>query len=322
MSSGTIPRACFLLAVATLMWTLSLLAVGTACGAEDIWRTPVNLGPVVNSSAGDWAPDISSDGLALFYEYGPGDTWMSTRESIGSPWSAPTNVGYPPNTEEYRDVAPTVSADMLTMYYFSTDTSNGKPDIWFVTRPTATSPWENPTALPANINTTAEERDPEISADGLMLLFDSDRAGGYGGHDLYACTRSSLEAPWSDPVNLGPNVNTSADERGPSIGSDGSVVYFHSNRAGGYGNYDIYLSRFIESEWTSAANAGPTVNSSSHDMTPEISANGGELFFSSDRPGGYGLFDVWVSTVIPEPATLPLIALAALGLFIGKRRSR
>ncbi|MHC4586499.1 MAG: hypothetical protein ACYS3N_18360, partial [Planctomycetota bacterium] len=81
---------------------------------------------------------------------------------------------------------------------------------------------------------------PHISADGLLLFFGSNRPGGYGSWDLYVAKRTTTKDPWSSPMNLGSIVNSTAGEDGPEISADGSTLYFHSNRPGGYGSWDIW----------------------------------------------------------------------------------
>jgi len=309
------------------LFVVPCLAAGEA-GGQPIWGAPVNLGPLINGSDHDSAPDLSQDGLTMFYEHIPGDIWTATRPSVGGAWSAPTKLDCPPCTEEFHEMTPSISSDSLTLYYTSTENVYGPPeewdlcDNWSVSRETVTSPWGNKTALPANINTEYNEYCPEISADGLMLFIRSDRPGVYGDTDFYVCTRASTTDPWSDPVNLGPNVNSSKGELRCSISSDGQTLYFTSNRPGGYGEEDIYYSRYVDGEWTAAVNLGPTINTPYREVTVEISPDGSELFFSSDRPGGYGHKDLWVAALIPEPATLSLVVLGALGLVLRKVKRR
>jgi hypothetical protein len=92
----------------------------------------------------------------------------------------------------------------------------------------------------AEINTSYNDANPSISADGLRLFFNSNRPGGFGQFDLYVATRTAADAPWQQAVNLGVQVNTAYDDKGPSISPDGSLVYFHSTRSAGAGAADLY----------------------------------------------------------------------------------
>jgi hypothetical protein len=111
-------------------------------------------------------------------------------------------------------------------------------------------------------------------------------------------TRASISDPWTEAVNLGPIVNSSAWDGGPSISPDGLSLFFFSERPGGSGGKDLWVTTRIRvsEPWGTPVNLGPTVNSSSEDATPDISADGLALFFFSTRSGGYGNYDLWVTT--------------------------
>jgi len=100
------------------------------------------------------------------------------------------------------------------------------------------------------------------------------------------------------PTNLGPTLNSSARDEEPGASADGLSLYWCSLRAGGYGNYDLWMATRATTQdaWGAPANLGSTVNSSSHDFSPDISADGLSLYFGSDRPGGFGGYDIWVAT--------------------------
>jgi ketosteroid isomerase-like protein len=157
-----------------------------------------------------------------------------------------------------------------------------------------------PVNLGPKINSDKSEGSPRISADGLELYFNSNRPGGYGGADLWVATRPSVDAEWREPVNLGPIVNSSANEIAPTISADGLELYFsdyRANRPGGIGKSDIWVTkrRTKSSDWGEPVNLGSLVNTPSDEITPDISANGLELYFETDRPGGLGSDDLWVA---------------------------
>ncbi len=157
-----------------------------------------------------------------------------------------------------------------------------------------------PVNLGVFINTPFGEGSPKISPDGLELYFHSSRPGGSGGNDLWVTRRPSLDAPWGPVSNLGPVVNSAADEGAPTISADGLELYFHdwgTHRADGVGNADIWMTRrdTKDSPWQPPVNLGLSVNSVENEATPEISADGLELYFESERPGGFGSDDIWVS---------------------------
>jgi hypothetical protein len=108
----------------------------------------------------------------------------------------------------------------------------------------------------------------------------------------------SLErTPWSAPSNLGTSINTTANEQGPTFADGGLTLYFGSDRAGGSGSFDLYVSHrsCTECAWEAPINLGSAVNTSSSETGPSLSADGHRLFFTSTRPGGQGLQDLYVS---------------------------
>ncbi len=97
-----------------------------------------------------------------------------------------------------------------------------------------------PTNLGSTVNSSANDSFQSISADGLSLYFASNRLGGSGRLDLYVTTRETKTDLWGPPVNLGPTINSWAEELLPDISSDGSTLYFCSSRPGGFGNADLW----------------------------------------------------------------------------------
>ena len=98
-----------------------------------------------------------------------------------------------------------------------------------------------PTNLGPTVNSSSMDFDTTISPDGLSLYFASERPGGSGGKDLWMTMRATVSDPWGQPVNLGPTVNSSAWDSCPSISADGLSMYFESNRSGGGGDRDMWV---------------------------------------------------------------------------------
>ncbi len=155
-----------------------------------------------------------------------------------------------------------------------------------------------PQNLGPNINSSSIDAGTNISADGCTLYFSSNRPGGRGGWDLWVATRLTTDADWGPPENLGPTVNTPSDDGPGSISADGLSLYFASNRAGGFGSYDTWVTTRATKGgvWGIPVNLGPTVNSATGDDHPSISADGLSLYFVSNRAGGSGSQDLWVTT--------------------------
>ena len=160
--------------------------------------------------------------------------------------------------------------------------------------------WEQPTNVGFPVSMTSLDGCPFISKDGGSLYFASNRAGGYGGNDIYVAQR--VEDDWGVPVNLGPFINTASDEICPSLTVDGHHLYFVSNRPG-CGGQDLYSSRRQDKRqenWESPINLGCQVNSAQNDFTPSLFEDDAgvlNLYFSSNRPDGVGGVDIYVSTL-------------------------
>jgi ankyrin repeat protein/beta-lactamase regulating signal transducer with metallopeptidase domain len=280
--------------------------------ADRIFGNPTNLGSPVNSFADDYGPNISADELELYFSsyrpdgLGKDDLWVTTRRTKADSWGDPVNLG-PTVNSPAGDGAPCISADGLSLY-FSSDRpgEHGGQDLWMSTRKTKTAPWGKPVNIGPTVNSEAHEIAPSISSDGLELYFsshsqhpESARPGGSGGIDLWVTTRKTNHDHWGEPVNLGPIVNSSFGDSSLSISGDGLSLYFNSDRPGGSGVGDLWVTtRKSKSEpWSTPVNVGPTVNSGGWDVNPNISRDGSILYFSSSRSIGVGGVDIWQATL-------------------------
>jgi len=134
-----------------------------------------------------------------------------------------------------------------------------------------------------------------ISQDGEWLLFAGNFPNkGFGNFDLFI----SYNTPsgWSEPYNLGENINTDFWESSPSISPDKNALYFSSDRPGGYGGKDLYVSyRQPNGKWSLAKNMGPSINTKGDELAPFIHADNQTLYFTSDGLQGYGDFDIFLT---------------------------
>lgn len=133
-----------------------------------------------------------------------------------------------------------------------------------------------------------------ISQDGEWLLFAGNLSGpGLGGYDIYLSQLTPQG--WSEPQNLGATVNTEFWESSPALSPDKRVLYFSSNRPGGYGGRDLYMSvQQPNGRWGQAVNMGASVNSAGDELAPFIHADNQTLFYTSDGLPGYGNSDLFV----------------------------
>lgn len=155
--------------------------------------------------------------------------------------------------------------------------------------------WLPPVSISPNINSQLNEGTCTISADGRHLIFTSCIGRrGYGSCDLFESRKVGAE--WTLPVNLGPEVNSAAWESQPSLSSDGRTLFFVSDRRGGIGNKDIYVSYKLENgKWTKAENLGTNINTPYDEISPFIHVNGRTLFIASSGKPGFGGFDIYRS---------------------------
>jgi OOP family OmpA-OmpF porin len=153
--------------------------------------------------------------------------------------------------------------------------------------------WTPPRSISPQINTAFNEGTCSISADGRTMVFTCCQGRqSYGSCDLYITYNQG--GVWTEPENMGPKINTMAWESQPSLSADGRRIYFCSDRRGGRGKRDIWVSELDEEGyWQSPINLGAGVNTPYDDLSPFIHANGRLLYFSSDGHTGLGGFDLF-----------------------------
>lgn len=257
------------------------------------------------------------------------------------------NIGPPINTEN-SEYVPVITIDESTMIYtyLGSRSTGGLQDLKFRKDTTGDfyedimvaqrvgNTWLSPEPISNNINTNGHDASIALSNDGQVLfIFKSTTKDG---GDIFM---SHLDGQlWSTPVRLGPNINTKWWEGSCSLSSDGKLLYFSSERPGGFGGRDIYVSnRQSDGTWGPARNLGPSVNTPYNDDSPFIHPDGINLFFSSqghNSIGGYDLFysklsnGVWaIPTNIGYPVNTPgnerfyvLSADGATGYYSSDRR--
>jgi len=288
-----------------------VVTVSTRAQADFTFGEPVNLGPTVNSTSLDGTPNISTDGLKMYFQstrpggLGYEDLWLTIRQTIDDPWGPPVNLASV--NSQYREAYPSISADGLMLYFsdyfYGPDRPGGQGghDLWMTSRASLNDSWDTPVNLGPAINSSAQEISASISNDGLAMIFASNRAGGRGDYDLWMSTRPDKQEDWGPPVNLGPVVNSSGFDYECCLSYDGLVLLFMSNRVGGLGGSDAWMTvrKSINDPWSPPVNLGPPVNTSAEDGSVVISADGRMLYFVSTRLGGLGGWDIWQAPILP-----------------------
>jgi len=221
-------------------------AVGGATDLNDIWRfhrasidapwgEAEHLPAPVNSSAADFCP-TPLPGKRLYFVSaraggcGAGDIYR-TRQHPVTGWTTPQNLGCDatgdgPNFVGGEFSPSVVETDTDTLLFFSSPGNDGGTDQDIYVSVMRADRTFAPATQVAELNTAGNDQMPNVSRDGLEMVFASDRAGGAGGFDIWTTTRESTSDPWSTPVNTGSNVNTAASETRPSLSTDRARLHF------------------------------------------------------------------------------------------------
>jgi len=225
-------------------------------GGIDIWiaergspdgpfGAPVNMGAPINSPSNDFCPSPMRDGKGfMFVSNRPGgcggaDIYQTFNHPVKG-WKKPVNLGCQVNSsaDEAGPVLSFADSRMPALYFSSTRAGGlGGSDLYLSRKGSGKF---NPAEPVLGVNSTYDGARPSLRYDGLELVFDSNRPGGEGGFDIWSASRDSLGDAWSDPENLGLNVNSASTVTRGSLSWDGTTLLFGSNRPGGEGGSDIF----------------------------------------------------------------------------------
>jgi outer membrane protein OmpA-like peptidoglycan-associated protein/tetratricopeptide (TPR) repeat protein len=171
-----------------------------------------------------------------------------------------------------------------------------------------------PELLPAPLNQFRNQYFPVLTADNKSLIFTVQRSPdklGQENEDVFISVVAA-DGTFGVPQSISPNINSRENEGTATISGDGNTLVFTScGRAGGVGNCDLYISRRRGNQWTAPRNLGLLVNSKAWDSQPSLSADGRTLYFSSQRGGGLGGYDLYVTTLGPDDSWTPARNLGA-----------
>lgn len=211
---------------------------------DGYWGLARNAGAPLNTAGNEGAQSISSDGRSMYFAacdrndgYGRCDIYYSFHD--GNRWSPGTNIGAPVNTV-YWESQPSVSPNGRMLFFVSNRPGGmGGMDIWYSIRG-SDGKWGKPVNPGKTINTSGDEFSPFIYFNSKTLYFSSNGRETFGGHDIYV-THLNRDSTWTTPENLGPSVNTPADETGLVIESSGKRAYFSSVREKNRGKDIFYI---------------------------------------------------------------------------------
>ncbi len=268
-----------------------------------------NLGININSDLPELRPTISADGNTLFFicENHPVNTkynsvpnsqdiWYSRRDSSGK-WSEARHLAYPLNTSQYNAVY-WMSPDnnrILIRGAFLNGAFNGKGVSMCSLK--SNGRWSEPNALMIK-NYSKYDRGRQSGAtmahDGKTLLLYMTPEPGGENNDLFVCFLTA-DGSWTEPKNLGKTINSPVtDEMTPYVAADGVTLYFSSDRPGGLGDNDIWMTKRLDKtwqKWSEPVNLGSPINTENWDAFFTLDA-GGEYAYLTTNLNTYGESDI------------------------------
>jgi outer membrane protein OmpA-like peptidoglycan-associated protein/tetratricopeptide (TPR) repeat protein len=254
---------------------------------------PVNMGPQINSIDDEYMPVITADEGELIFTRKIKDNEDFYKSSkLNNKWTTAQYLSHQINTPNYNEGAQSITQDGQYIFFTGCDRPNGLGQCDIYVAQKKGDDWEAPYNLGPPVNSRAWESQPSISSDGKTLYFVSNRKGGYGGYDIWKSIMT--DKGWSEPENLGPNINTAYDEQSPFIHPDDNTLYFSSNGWPGLGNMDIFVSRHDkDGQWQKPENLGYPINTYADDSGLTLNARGDFGYFASNNIKGYGGYDIY-----------------------------
>lgn len=265
-----------------------------------------NVGGEINTKRPEYSPVISLDGSALYFtsrrdwangEHREGidprinlpaeDIYVSYRD-FDSSWTTPFRLDLCDPLQNEATMA--VSSDERRVYLYQDTKGNG--DIFY--SDFSTNKFKDVFHYEVKkVNTSSWEPHCTVTPDGLTMYFVSDRKGGYGGRDIYRIVKLPT-GEWSEPINVGPTINTAFDEDSPFIAIDNKTLYFSSNCERSMGGFDVFVSVRDENEvWSPPINLGYPLNSTGDDLFYTTTIDGLTGYLTSFRKNGYGEKDIY-----------------------------
>ncbi len=243
---------------------------------------PKPLAKTVNTSSPEYLPSVTAEGNQLVFTRrirGYEDVFISKK--MDGEWLEPTPLS-DINTEE-NEGSQYISADgsLIVFVRCSDRQGYGGCDLYFSEK--KGDAWTKPENMGQPINTRGWESQPSLSADGNTLYYASSRTGTLGGRDIWRSQRKE-NGEWSNPVNLGSKINTTADDESPFFHPDGKTLYFMSSGHEGMGGYDLFVARRTTEEgWSAPQNLGYPINTKGNEGALFITLDGTTAYFTKDN---------------------------------------
>jgi outer membrane protein OmpA-like peptidoglycan-associated protein/tetratricopeptide (TPR) repeat protein len=256
---------------------------------------PKNMGDSINSKVSEYFPSLTIDEKQFVFTRrvnNMNEDFYESRMLENNQWSLATGLPGDINTDR-NEGAQNISVDGKTLVFTSCDAPDGYGgcDLYYalLTR----KGWSQPFNMGKVINTDAWESQPSIAPDKRALYFAAREEAGYGGSDIYV-SYIMPDGKWGPPMNMGPDINTPADETSPFIHADNQTLYFTSDGLPGYGGADLFLVRKDSTgHWGKPENLGYPINTIDHEGTLFIASNGHTAYYASDRFDTRGGLDLY-----------------------------
>jgi outer membrane protein OmpA-like peptidoglycan-associated protein/tetratricopeptide (TPR) repeat protein len=263
--------------------------------------SPQNLGDGVNSAESEYFPSLPITGNEMIFTRrinGFNEDFFGSIKK-GGVWEKAVRLTGSINTP-LNEGAQSISQDGNWLVFTACNRKDGFGSCDLYISYLTNSGWSEALNLGNRINSENWESQPCLSPDKRDLYFASNRPGGFGGTDIYVA-HPQANGRWSDPENLGPEINTVGDESSPFIHADNQTLYFTSTGLQGYGEEDIFLTRKnAEGKWTKPENLGYPINTISHEGTLFIEADGKTAYYASDRSDSRGGLDIYSFELRPD----------------------
>jgi len=261
---------------------------------------PQNLGDSINSKQLEYFPTATIDGNTLVFTRRIGQEDFFISEKRKGVWSKAEPLPGNLNTEE-NEGAQTISQDGRMLIFTGCNMEDGEGSCDLYVSYLTKNGWGERVNIGRIINTEYWESQPSLSPDKRALYFAARDPSGFGGSDLFV-SYLQPNGQWGTPRNMGPEVNTSADESCPFIHPDNQTFYFTSNGHPGYGGTDLYFMRKKDDgSWEKPQNLGYPVNTIDDEGSLMIAGDGKTAYYASDGNDSRGGLDLY-SFELPEHA--------------------
>ncbi len=265
--------------------------------AEDIQEgiVPERLNDSVNSPYKELRPLISPDGKELFFsrrnhpenvggDNDDEDIWVSKLDTVTGEWTKAVNLSKPLNNKHPNFVsAITPDGKSVMLVLGNKYNENGKMAAGVSISTRIEDGWSEPKNFEIeNDYNYSPKANYFIANNRKVLILSVERDDSYGDRDLYVSFLRE-DSTWSEPVNMGPSINTAAEESSPYLAADDKTLYFSSKGFSGYGKDDLFISRRIDDSWTNwtvPQNLGPDINSPEDDQFFMITPSGEYAYYS------------------------------------------